>query len=208
MIVSVQRLNKYMSSPQWSQDQQDAAKDTLEGLESTLESALMTWVTPREITEEATILASGLVATRHPVTSVSMLDDVAVTAPDEGTPPGFGQPLPGSFVLSEHRVRRIGRTTSYPTLTLSDPTAWGIPGGRIGGGMGVVTLTYQGGWGDVPALRFAILQKARAIMFNTHDDTAVMRNTDAAKAPPVPSEEWSDAELAKLGIFRNLSAWR
>jgi hypothetical protein len=210
MIVDVARLNRYMSSPQWTDDQQDAAADVLAGLESTLEGALSgAFITPRPRLEQAVVLESGLVATRQPVAWIASIDDVATDVPampDDATP-GEGQVLPSPWTLTEHRLRRIG-TPSYSTLNPSDPTAWGIPAGRVGGATATVTVSYLAGWGDVPALAKAILDKARAIMFNTHDDTAAMRNTDAAKAPPAPKEDWTDAELAKLGIFRNLSAWR
>jgi hypothetical protein len=144
---------------------------------------------------------------------VTSIDTVATAVPEmpEDAQPGEGQELVSPWTLTEHRLRRIGRpgyVGSYTSLYPPDPTAWGLPAGRIGGGVGVVTVEYLAGWGNVPALAKAILDKARAIMFNTHDDTAVMRNTDAAKAPPVPSEDWTDGELAKLGIFRNLAAWR
>jgi len=214
MIVSVKRLKSYMSSPQWNDDQQDAAADVLAGLESTLEGALAgAFVTPRPRVEEAVILESGLVVTRQPVAWVTSIDTVATDVPEmpEDAQPGEGQTLVSPWTLTEHRLRRIGRpgyTGGYSSLYPPDPTAWGIPAGRVGGAVGVVTVGYLAGWGGVPALAKAILDKARAIMFNTHDDTAVMRNTDAAKAPPVPSEDWTDGELAKLGIFRNLAAWR
>lgn len=214
MIVDVKRLNKYMSSPQWNDNQQDAAADVLAGLESTLESALYgAFITPRPRVEEATILESGLVVTRQPVAWVASIDGTATDDPamPEDATPGEGQTLPSPWTLTEHRLRRIGRTTAfggYTSLLPSEPTAWGLPPGRIGGGVGVVTVSYLAGWGNVPALAKAIMDKARAIMFNTHDDTAAMRNTDAAKAPPVPAEDWTDSELAKLGTFRNLAAWR
>jgi hypothetical protein len=215
VIVDVKRLNKYMSSPQWTQDQQDAAADVLAGLESTLEAALHdVFITPRPRVEQAPILESGLVATRQPVAWVVAIDGVAasVTEIPKGVRPGEGQDLPMPWTLTEHRLRRIGSPgfglTGYSTLFPPDPTAWGIPAGRVNGAVGTVTLSYLAGWGDVPALRKAILDKARAIMWNTHDDTAVMRNTDGAKPPPVPSEDWTDTELAKLDVFRNLSAWR
>lgn len=215
MIVDVTRLNKYMSSPQWNKDQQDAAADVLAGLESTLENAFYgTFITPRPCTEQAVILESGLVVTRHPVAWVTKIDDTVPDVVDmpKDARPGEGQALPAPWTLLEHRVRRIGRpgfgATGYSTLFPAEPTAWGIPAGRIGGASGTVTLSYLAGWGNVPALAKAILDKARAIMWNTHDDTAVMRNTDAAKAPPVPSEDWTKAELAKLDVFRNLAAWR
>lgn len=215
MIVDVKRLNKYMSSPQWNDDQQDAAADVLAGLESTLESALYgSFITLRPRVEEAVILESGLVVTRQPVawvTSIDGTDTADPTMPDDAEP-GEGQTLVSPWTLTEHRLRRIGRPGfalgGYSSLYPPDPTAWGIPAGRIGGAVAVVTVGYLAGWGNVPALAKAIMDKARAIMFNTHDDTAAMRNTDAAKAPPVPSEDWTDAELAKLGTFRNLAAWR
>lgn len=215
MIVDVTRLNRYMSSPQWTADQEAAAGDVLAGLESTLESALYgTFITPRPYVEEAAVLTSGLVVTRHPVAWVNEIDGTAPAVPDmpADQSPGEGQVLPSPWVLVEHRVRRIGRpgfgATGYSTLFPAEPTAWGIPAGRVGGAVASVNLSYQAGWGDVPALRKAILDKARAIMWNTHDDTVIMRNTDGAKPPPVPSEDWTEAELAKLGVFRNLAAWR
>lgn len=215
MIVGVERLNKYMSSPQWTDDQQDAAADVLAGLESTLEGALSgAFITPRPRAEEATVLESGLVVTRQPVAWVTEIDGATPAVPDmpEDAEPGEGQTLPLPWTLTEHRVRRIGRPgfgiTGYSTLFPTQPTAWGIPAGRIGGATATVTLSYLAGWGNVPALAKAILDKARAIMHNTHDDTVVMRNTDGSKPPPVPSEDWTEAEIAKLGIYRLLAAWR
>lgn len=215
MIVDVKRLNKYMSSPQWTDDQQEAAADVLAGLESTLESALSgAFISLRPRVEQAVVLKSGLVVTRQPVAWVASIDGTATddpTMPEDATP-GEGQTLASPWTLTEHRVRRIGSPgfglTGYSTLTPSDPTAWGLPAGRVGGAVATVNLSYLAGWGNVPALAKAILDKARAIMYNTHDDTAVMRNTDGTKAPPVPSEDWTDDELEKLGIYRNLAAWR
>jgi hypothetical protein len=219
VIVDVQRLNNYMSNPQWSLSQQAAAKDVLDGLESTLESALGTYITPRTLTERAAILSGGLVpglqlvATRHPVASVISLDGTAVADPAEGAAPGFEQVLPEPWVLAEHRVRRdVAATSGYgygASVDISSLNGWpGHGGGEAARISGYVSLVYRAGWGDVGALRKAIMDKARAVMHNTHDDTVVMRETDGAKPPPVPAEDWTDAEMAKLGIFRNLAAYR
>ncbi|HZA73398.1 MAG TPA: hypothetical protein VE476_10865 [Propionibacteriaceae bacterium] len=215
MIVDVKRLNKYMSSPQWSDDQQQAAADVLAGLESTLEGALSgAFITPRPRTEEVTVLESGLVVARQPIAWVTEIDGTVPDVPTmpEDAEPGEGQALPAPWTLTEHRLRRIGRPglglTGYSMLFPIQPTAWGVPANRIGSATATVTIGYLAGWGNVPALAKAILDKARAIMHNTHDDTVVMRNTDGAKPPPVPAEDWTDAELFKLGIFRNIGAWR
>lgn len=219
MIVDVPRLNKYMSSPQWNQAQQAAAADVLDGLESTLESALGTFITPRTLTERAAVLCGGLVpglqlvATRHPVASVISLDGTTVADPPQDAAPGFEQTLPEPWTLAEHRVRRDTSTAggsgygASVDISSLDGLSWrgGAETARIAG---YVSLVYRAGWGDVAALRKAIMDKARAIMHNTHDDTVVMRETDGAKPPPVPAEDWTDAEMAKLGGFRNLAAYR
>lgn len=219
MIVDEKRLNRYMSSPQWTNDQQLAARDVLDGLESTLESTLMTFITPRPMVESAAVLTGGLVpgqqvvATRHPVATVTTLDGVAVDAPPADALPGFGQPLPDGWSLIEHRMRRTpatpGTASGYgASVEISALTGLPRPGTSPARITGYVTLSYLAGWGDVPALRKAIMDKAKAIMFNTHDDSVAARNMDATKAPYVQSEDWTEAELAKLGTFRNLAAYR
>jgi hypothetical protein len=218
VIVDEKRLNRYMSSPQWTNDQQLAARDVLDGLESTLESTLMTFITPRPMVESAAVLTGGLVpgqqvvATRHPVAAVSLLDGATVDEPPDGALPGFGQPLPDGWSLIEHRLRRTRETPSTSgygaSVEISALTGLPRPGTSPARITGYVTLSYLAGWGDVPALRKAIMDKAKAIMFNTHDDSVAARNMDATKAPYVQPEDWTEAELAKLGTFRNLAAYR
>jgi hypothetical protein len=45
-------------------------------------------------------------------------------------------------------------------------------------------------------------------MQNYHDDTVSVRGTDASRPAPLPDMHWTEDELAELGIYRNLAAYR
>lgn len=203
-IITVPQLNRFMSSPQWTEEQQLAALDVIEGVEGKLEGALFqAYITPRAMAEVAPILRSGLVATAQPVFSVSKVDGVVVDS---------GHPLLSPWVHTEHRLRHLSPPLPAPSgygygfgVT---PTAWGGANVPYVDAVGQVEVFYQGGWGDLPALRLAILTKSQALMLNRHDDSITARNMNAERAPYVVPEEWTEVELKPLGIFRNLTAAR
>lgn len=196
-IVTAGRLNRFMSSPQWTDEQWEDAVETIEGVESTLAGKLNSPIKPVPYGETVTILRSGQANTTYPVSEVAAINGTAIV---DGV-------LPGGWTLRDHRLY----TTEAPSylgqpFTLSTSPALGEVG-RVDG-IGSVTVSYQAGWGNVPALRLAILKKARTLFTNNHDDSVTVRDLDANQPPPLSSEEWSDAELKDLEIFRNLVAWR
>lgn len=196
-IVTAGRLNRFMSSPQWTDEQWEDAVETIEGVESTLAGKLNSPIKPVPYGETVTILRSGQVNTTYPVSEVTAINGTVIV---DGV-------LPDGWTLRDHRLYTT-ETPSYlgQPFTLSTFPALGEVG-RVDG-IGSVTVAYQAGWGNVPALRLAILKKARTLFTNNHDDSVTVRDLDANQPPPLSSEEWSDAELKDLEIFRNLVAWR
>lgn len=199
-IVSAARLNRFMSSPVWTPEQWEAAIDVIEGVESSLAGQLNTYILPVPFSETVTVLRSGQVNTSHPVSVVTKINGVVVTGD-----------LPTGWKLQEHRLY----TAEFPSAGLGQPftlDTWGL-GTQMGevhrvDGLGPATVEYDAGWGNVPALRLAILKKARTVFRNQHDDSIVVRDLDAAQAPRPDAEEWTDVELKELDRFRNLTAWR
>jgi hypothetical protein len=211
-LVTPERLNNYMSSPQWTEEQKEAVLDILDGVEAELEGELSgAYLTPREMFEVAPILPSGLLATRQPVYSVLSVDGVDV----DDT-----HPLQLPWVHTEHRLRHTA-TTGVPPGVLTLPStsdAWGSANVPRVENAGQATVRYLGGWGPyrpisaarIPtsALEFAILKKARAITNNRFDDTIGVNGTDNENVNRPERESWTDAELKPLGIFRNIGAYR
>jgi hypothetical protein len=187
-IVSVPELHKYMSEPEWSDAQEQAAQSVLNGLEGELEDRLFgAPISLREpVTEIAFVTArSGIVMTEYPVGAVSAIGDVVI---------GEGDPLPTGYALRDGRVR----VAPSPAPSYLAP----YPGDR---GLASVTLTYSPGWGKAPALVQAIKEKAATVMTWYHDDTMVARATDGQKLPQLPPRTWTDDEVKSLDTFRNLS---
>jgi hypothetical protein len=200
-ILTVPRLNRFMNSPEWTEDQKLAAQDVIAGVESRLEDGLYgAYITPRTMVEVAPILRSGLVATRQVVHSVGVVDGVTV---DED------HPLALPWILSEHRLRRIGspQPVSYPSFGVT-PSSWGGDTVPYTDAVGQVELVYQGGWNDDPGIVLALLNKSQSIMLNRFDDSIRARNMDAERSQVVFSEEWTEDELKSLGTYRNLTARR
>lgn len=200
-VVTAERLNDFMSSPEWTVEQRDAVQDVLDGLESSLESSLFgAWITPRPTAEVASILRSGLVATRQPVHTVKKVDGVVVDA---------DHPLAAPWVVSGNRLRNLLTGVSAPALAfdLSAPNMWPASRPSSGSVIGHVTVEYDGGWGADPALVLAILRKARNWARNWLEDTVRIRDADSEQAPPL-LEEWTEPELKALGRYRNLTAVR
>lgn len=196
-VVKADRLNRYMSSPQWKTEQYKAAQDVLDGLERDLESQLCgAYITPRTLMETAPILQSGQVATKQVVHKVTSINGVALAD---------GDPLPTGWWLHPGHKRLYWRGSSPPTLTVSSPLNWN-PVGHVRS-IGTVELTYEGGWNDDIGLINAIMKKASAIVFNMHDDSLRTAGTDGSRPQPV-STDWTDAEVKALGSYRNLSAYR
>lgn len=199
-VLTALRVNKYLSEPFWTESQWAEAETLCLEKEDELAARLVSPISPTPYEETVTVLDSGLVATTYPVASVSSF---------LGAPVDETHPLPAGWVLVNHRVR----ATPASTLTIN-PLGMSIMGGvasRIQGD-GQVSIGYEAGWGGVPALVNAILRKVAAIMKNRHDDTLVTDDAGSAtgKQKPTVVEEWTDNEIATLGVFRNPRgmAWR
>lgn len=202
MIVTTAQLNHFMSDPKWIETQWQAAEATLAGVEGNLEDVLYgAYVTPRPARREtALLLSSGVIDTRQPVNSVTSLNGVAV---DDDHP--LDATAWSIFDGRLHSLNQEALTPSGPVgTTWSGWDRWGSSLSHSGTA-GTVDLVYVPGWGDVPALRLAILRKASAIMFNRHDDSVLARNTDAQKPPPIVPETFTADEVAQLGTYRWLT---
>lgn len=204
-IVDATRLNSFLSSPQWSLEQYEEASELLEEYEEQLGDLLMTKITPVPWVEDAAVLLSGTLATAHPVASVTSLDGVAVDDTHPLGPAWFHAPPP------ESRLRWVDPSNFPPTgpPQFSLMTGWS-PIGRVPrvAGIGSVRISYMAGWGDVRALRIALLRKVGVVFLNRHDDSVQVRNLDSSEPPPLPTEEWTDEELRPLDVYRNLAAWK
>lgn len=201
-LVTPERLNNYMNSPRWTEEQQEAVVDILEGVEGELEGCLSgAYLTPREMYEVAPILTSGLLATRQPVYAVLAIDGVTVDS---------GHPLELPWVLTEHRLRNTA-VTGYPPGVLTLPStsdSWGSANVPRVENVGQATVRYMGGWGPERALIRSILKKSASITRNRFDDSIAVNGTDNENASRPERETWSADELKPLGIFRNLGAYR
>ena len=204
-IVDSARLNRFLSSPAWRDNQYEEADELLEEMEQELGNALGTFITPVRYTETVTVLQTGLLATAHPVSVVNSLDGVTVTA----------NALPASWMLlppPESRLRWTDPGT-FPPMTppiFDLMTGWS-PIGKVPrvAGVGAMAIDYLAGWGNQPALRKALLVKAGIVFQNRHDDTVIARNLDAQQPPPLPTETWTAAELAPLQVYRNnVTSWK
>lgn len=188
-IVSRTELHKYLSEPEWSPGQQETATNLLAGLESQLEDRLFgAPISVRDpVTETCGVTPRGIVMSEYPVFSVDLVADVVV---DED------HPLAAPYTIRDGYLRidqGIGGVSDYPGWpSCAHPLA-------------AVTLTYRPGWGPVPALKQAILEKAGTIMQFYHDDTMVARATDGQRLPALPPRTWTEDEVKSLGTYRNLS---
>lgn len=211
-LVTPERLNNYMNSPKWTVAQQEAVLDILDGIEGELEGHLSgAYLSPREMYEVAPILPSGLLSTRQPVYAVLSVDDVTV----DDT-----HPLQLPWVHTEHRLRHtsIGSVPSGLLTLPSTSSAWGSGNVARVENAGQATVRYLGGWGPyrpisaarIPtrALEFAILKKAKAVTNNRFDDTIGVSGTDNENVNRPERETWNADELAPLGVFRNIGAYR
>lgn len=203
-IVTAQRINDYLSNPEWSETQWAEAARLCVEREDDLAERLSTPIEPIEWSETAAVTDTGLVATTYPVFAVTEF---------LGAPVDDDHPLPTGWSLRRHRVRMDTEASPLPMWS-SYGTLWPRPSGvasRIQGS-GEVSIAYRAGWGDVPALANAVVKKVSAIMKNRHDDTLVTDDAGSASGRQVPTvvEEWTDDELAGLGTFRNPRglAWR
>jgi len=197
-IVTPARLNRFMSSPRWTDEQWLASVDVLEGLESQLAGKLNTYIKPVPYAETVTILGSGQLNTSHPVAEATKIDTTVVV----------GGVLPSGWTLREHRLY-----SPPPSPLLGQPfslSQWSTGYGETArvAGVGTATVEYLAGWGNVPALRLALLKKARIVFRNQHDDSVRVSDLDAENLPEPGEEEWTEAELKDLERFRNLVAWR
>jgi hypothetical protein len=196
-IVNAYRLNRFMSTPRWRDEMWEEAEDVLEGLESQLAGKLNSPITPIPFAETVAILGSGQVDTTYPVASVTTINGTTVAA----------GALPAGWRMQQHRLFADSASSMSSPFTLAGFSGgFGLVGRSAG--VGSATVEYMAGWGPAPALRLAILKKARTIMNNQHDDTLITRDTDGNSPPPLPPEEWTDAEMKDLEIFRNIPTWR
>lgn len=201
-IITPKRLSHFMNSPRWTEEQQEAIADVIAGVEGNLEGSLSgAYITPRQMFEVAPILPSGMLATSQPVTSVQVIDGVTVDT---------GHPLAAPWVLTEHRLRRTD-VLSAPSGLLTLPTdsgAWGQGNIARVENIGQAAVQYMGGWNDEAALVLAILNKCAAIARNRFDDSITINGTDNENVPRRERETWSADELAPLGVYRNIGAYR
>lgn len=195
-IIDVPRLNRYMSEPQWTPAQEKAVRDIIEGVTDELRGELNAPIVPIPYRETVGILGSGQLDTTYPVYRVTEING-AVIAEDD--------PLPGGWELSNHRLRYIGAPAS-PTGLSGLPFTFGDLSRRVDS-VGSATVAYLAGWGNVPALRKAILEKSAAIAANRHDETITARDLDSDEPSPL-NEKWTEADLKPLEKFRNLVIWR
>jgi hypothetical protein len=197
-LVTAARLNRYMNSPAWSSDQEDEAAEICKQVEDRLSARLNTPLTPIPFSERVAILATGLVATKYPVFSVSAIDGVAI---------GEDDPLPTGWTIQDNRLRATA-TSAPSAFTLGSLLVPSLGMTNRVDGVGAVSVDYLAGWGPKKALIDAILNKGKAVMTNRHDDTVIARELDAT-APPPEDEDWTDDEINKtLGIYRNLVIFR
>ena len=199
-IVDAERLNRFMSMPRWTPDQYEEAEDLLVMLEGELELQLNAKISPVPFSESCTVLDSGLVDTRYHVFAVTSLN---------GTDIDDGDPLPDGWVIRDHWLR--WDTTGFPgTLTFDLLSGWGYGPHTVGRvqGSASVSVSYQAGLGDDPAIRRAMLSKGADIMNYRHDDTITTRGLDSTEPPPPPSEHWTDNEIKKLSKYKIIDAWR
>lgn len=204
-IVTAERVNNYLSSPFWTEEQWDEAATLCTEREDDLAVRLGSRpIDSTDYSETAAVLDTGLVATTYPVLVVTEFEGATI---DED------HPLPSGWTLVGHRVR-ADQNATIPLTWSSYGTLWPRPSGAASRiqGAGQVTIAYQAGWGEVPALVNAVLRKVAAIMKNRHDDTLVTDDAGSASGRQVPTvvEAWTDDELAGLGAFRNPRglAWR
>jgi hypothetical protein len=197
-IVTPARLNRFMSSPRWTPEQWEEAAEILEGLEGLLAGCLNTYIKPVPYSETVTILGSGQVNTSHPVAGVTKINGTTVA-----------DPLPIGWTIREHRLYSL----TPPSPLMGQPFTLSSCGGSLGevgrvAGVGSCSVEYLAGWGNVPALRVALLKKARIVFRNQHDDSVRVNDLDAEDVPEPGEEEWTDAELKNLERFRNIVVWR
>lgn len=195
-VVTRQELHRYMSEPHWTAAQESEADRLCEAVEADLEAALFGMhITPVERIETAPLTREGLVDTAHPVHQVLELDGASLD-PDD--------PLPEDYELRAGRLfhRPVGGVegalaSGWPWTPPLPTVVPPYPGG-------VVRIRYMAGWGDHPSLVDAILHKAADRMTRRHADVVTTTGlaTQAPTAPP--PQEFTPAELAPLGRFRNL----
>lgn len=216
-IVGGEDLHEFMSRPQWSEQQMAEADRLCARLEQSLADALGAPIDPIPWSETAVVLASGLVATRYPVSSVQEIGGVSVPADTA---------LPDPWILAGRWVRlKAGRTvppgastaggvsvTSSELDGLAGLAGFGEGTGRpLGLALGRVDITYRAGWGRVGTLELAVLHKAEAVFGNRNDDTVELTSgTGATRTTPRPRERWTREELESpdLQFFRNLHLTR
>jgi hypothetical protein len=221
MITSLEQLNNWMGNPRWTDGQKLGIELQLAKLEGDLAARLLTFLDPVQVTETAPISTTGLLMTAHPVYSVMTWEGEPLTEPVAGPPA-----LPTGWRHENGYLRRIepasiASSVTSAVITLSDPF-WdrsgdeldfdggpGQRGGLVGRSRnsGSMTLTYLAGWGPDPTLVGAVLNKAQAFATNRYDDTVIARNAEAQR-PVLLKEEWTESDIATLGRFRNITAWR
>lgn len=192
-LITPERLNSYLSSPNWSDGQWLEVADVCAEVEGELEDALNAPISPRAArTASGALTDSGQLMLPAPVHSVSTLDGVVI--PD-------GDPLPTGWRLEDGYLYLDPATAGFLG---SGPGYGGVHHGFT---VRTVPVTFVPGWGNRAALRSAILRKIRVRWLNQHDDTIIARNLEADAPAPLP-EEWTEDELTRLNIYRWYTIWR
>lgn len=207
-VVDAQRVNDYLSSPEWNDTQWAECERLCVEREDDLAARLVCPIAPIPYAETATVLDTGLVATTYPVFAVTEF---------LGNPVDDDHPLPDGWALIRNRVRTMDAFAAGALLSFGLSTSLGLstsasgPSARIQGSQSVA-IAYEAGWGPAPALVGAIVRKVSAIMKNRHDDTLITDDAGSASGRQVATvrEEWTDNEIVGLGVFRNPRglAWR
>lgn len=211
-MLDVRTLHRHMSSPEWTAAQWESAKLILAGAEQALADALYgTVIEPFLHRETVPVDREGWVATSYPVFSLIMVDGQVAT--DDATAPGYR--------VTRHRLYTAAPASGSapvgvggPIMGPSDPRLTDyLPGRDLAATaaaprpdpwVGQVAVEYMAGWGPVPALVSAILDKAADRMSGRHSDTMGVVGVTAQSKNPKRPNEYTDAELAPLGRYRGI----
>jgi hypothetical protein len=197
-LITPERLNSYLSGPDWSDVQWLEAADVCAEVEGELEARLNARISAGPArTESGALLDDGTLVLSAPVHTVTELDGTTITG---GALPTGWQLLDGTLSSTE---TSLAYSVGYPTLS----GGAGLVGAHHGFTVRAVPIVYLPGWGDVPALRSAILRKIQARWLNRHDDTVTARNLSAEAPQPLP-EDWTDDDVKRLHVYRWPTVWR
>ena len=209
-VVSVERLHRYMSSPNWSAAQRETAEGICEAVESDLCAALYgAVITPQQRDESVDTADDGRILTSLPIYRLLSLGG-AVLVPDVEQDPDLDLPLPAGYALKGGWLRSTTMAAAYdspgvrrepwhPSSFVAAPLITALwPVSRM-------TISYLGGWGPDPALTDAIMRKAAARMGNRHSDAMGVVGLTAETPSQKPAvEHFTDDDMRSLSRFRAL----